>query len=414
MLKKNKESLYVTMAIIAIFCLDLVLYFHFVNVSVVKSILLLFEGSVFIYYMKAKDKMKKINVESLIILYLILLFIRLFIDFALKGRSFLVYQNTITVFVFFIGLEIIPFVFFSNVRIAINKNVLLIGLYFVFIIALFASLRNIINGTAVASTSDRFSGEGGFSILFGHLGVSLFFISLCLNGINMPKVLKNIMIVVGAIVGLYCMILSGSRGPFVAFIIVSLLYMLINTKKAASRLIIVFLLIIMGTTYINILEWVNNMLLSHDIYSFNRVYHTFTSGGDGMSGRDSYFLIAINDFLNHPFFGKSYLMDNGSYVHNIFIEQFRALGVVGGACFAIFTIYVLVKGYKFFKNDREFLIIYILFVQYVIYGCFSSTIIAIPQYWAGLYLVLNFIKQHGYSNSYNSNIRMQRPPKGIH
>ena len=407
MTRSINNCFFITLAIVAFYCLDLVPYYHASSVAVGKALLLLFESTVFLFFVGSRDRVKANNIDKAILVYIILLAFRLVVDFVIKGKVFFVYQNTITIFVFYTGLTIIPYMFFSRVRCSINPKLLVVALYFVFLGALVMSLQNIINGSAEASTSDRFSGEGGFSILYGHLGVSLFFISLCLRYIELPRLIKMAMMVVGVSVGLLSMIFSGSRGPFVAFIVLSVVCFFINANNRKWRLFVVILLVFIAVFFKSIMGWVNNLLESFDIMSFNRVYKTFVeSAGDGSSGRDAIFLNAINDFLDNPIFGKAYLTDNGSYVHNIFIEQFRATGLIGGILFLIFTFYAIRRGYMVFKAKKEVLIIYLLFVQYVVYGCFSSSIIAIPQYWIGLYVVLNYVKQYGASISHHTNIRL--------
>ena len=399
---------FITLAIVAFYCLDLVPYYHASSVAVGKALLLLFESSVFLFLISLKDIVKANNIDKAVLVYIIMLALRLVVDFVIKGNVFFVYQNTITIFVFYTGLTIIPYMFFSRVRCTINPKLLVVALFLVFLGALVMSLQNIINGSAEASTSDRFSGEGGFSILYGHLGVSLFFISLCLRYIELPRLIKMAMMVVGVFVGILSMIFSGSRGPFVAFIVLSVVYFFINANNRKWRLFVVILLVFIAVFFKSIMGWVNELLESFDILSFNRVYQTFVeSTGDGSSGRDTIFMNALNDFIENPIFGKAYLLENGSYVHNIFIEQFRALGLVGGILFMVFTLYAIRKGFKVFKKNKKLLIIYLLFIQYIVYGCFSSSIIAIPQYWVGLYVVLNYVKQYGISHSHHSNIRLQ-------
>lgn len=410
MIQSNRKIFWITLAVIAFYTLDLVPYFHFSNIAVGKAFLLFFESLVFILLLNAKgmNKAKYRDINVAVLVYIILLALRLIVDFVFKGKEFFVYQNTITIFVFYTGLAIIPFFFFSRVRVSLNPRVLLMGLYAVFLGALVLSLQNIINGNAEASTSDRFSGEGGFSILYGHLGVSLFFISLCLRYIDLNKLLKIAMTIVGVIVGLLSMIFSGSRGPFIAFLVLSVLYFFINAKNRKWRMVVFVSLVLIAVFFKPILGVVNDFLESYDIVSFNRVYQTFMSQGDGASGRDDYYLYAFNEFLDNPIFGKAYLMDNGAYVHNIFIEQLRAIGLIGGVLFLVFTLYAIRRGYKVFKLNKDVLIIYLLFIQYIVYGCFSSSIIAIPQYWIGLYVVLNYINQYGISFSNHTNIRLQR------
>ena len=204
------------------------------------------------------------------------------------------------------------------------------------------------------------------------------------------------------------MVFSGSRGPFLAFLVLSMVFFFINAKSRKWRGLVFFSLVAVALFFKSIIRWINETLNSIGIASFNRIYQTVFAQGDVSSGRDSYYLGAIQDFLKHPIFGKAYLLDNGSYVHNIFIEQFRAVGIVGGILFLVVTLYAICMGYNAFKARKDVLIIYLLFLQYVVYGCFSSSIIAIPQYWIGLFVVLNYIKQNKQLSFRTRQLKRQR------
>ena len=153
--------------------------------------------------------------------------------------------------------------------------------------------------------------------------------------------------------------------------------------------------LIQPTGYGNIFETsiidFNDYLVSEGYYGFSRVVNSFFGLNEELStsGRDLIFNYAIELFKSNPITGTSYLLPDGSYVHNIFIEQFMALGVLGGLLFVIINIKALVAGWKMIHILPQYSIFYVLFIQYMIYGCFSKTIIALAPYWLFMFVTMN-------------------------
>ena len=179
----HKSSLYSTYGILILFCLDLVTYIPFVPVNISKSVVLLLSSYCFIrtYYL-SKHKFETSGIDILILLYSIMLLVRLFVDFVVKGQTFHVYSNTVTVFVFALGIIYIPLYAIRKTKLVLDTHKLTLGLYWVLLVCMILSARNISSGMAEEVSGGRFdANEGLFSILYGHLGVSLVFTSLCLK-----------------------------------------------------------------------------------------------------------------------------------------------------------------------------------------------------------------------------------------
>lgn len=144
-------------------------------------------------------------------------------------------------------------------------------------------------------------------------------------------------------------------------------------------------------SYKSIILWLNDTFQSYGITTFSRVVDYVVGNSYADLGRYRIFDKGWSLAMDNPFMGWGYLLPNGSYVHNIFIEQFMALGFIGGLVFVFIVAYALIKGYIFVYKNKHFSIIYILFIQYVIFGSLSRTIIALPQLWITLYAILHLI-----------------------
>ena len=403
----HKSSLYSTYGILILFCLDLVTYIPFVPVNISKSVVLLLSSYCFIrtYYL-SKHKFETSGIDILILLYSIMLLVRLFVDFVVKGQTFHVYSNTVTVFVFALGIIYIPLYAIRKTKLVLDTHKLTLGLYWVLLVCMILSARNISSGMAEEVSGGRFdANEGLFSILYGHLGVSLVFTSLCLKFTHLKHKIRIIMTIVGVFVGALSLIYSGSRGPFLALLVALLLYLslFVKNKGESYLLVIVFFFLIINIG--PLIEILNDFLQSNGINSFYRVYLTVAEGGEGGSGREDLWSVAIHDMMESPFWGEALLFKNGSYVHNIFIEQFRALGLFGGMFFLIFNIILVFRGLRICGHNKNYLLFYLLYIQYLIMGCFTSTIIVLSQYWLFMIIVYNLCKQYGKGVSYNTNIQ---------
>ena len=395
-------------AVMSLFCLDLAPYITAIPVVYTKSLLLLISALSLIFIkFKEKHKLKTDIIDQILMVYITMLFIRLFVDFVIKGQTFFVYSNTITVFVFTTGIILLPFMCFKSTLIRYNMNYIAIGLYVALFLCLILSVNSIFNGVVEATTSGRFGGmEGGvFSILFGHLGVSLIIISICINITSYPKIIKICLSTIGVFVGALCMIFSGSRGPFVAFVVVLVVYLILQINTLKRRYFVILILAVISLFLKSILKFINDFLQSIEITSFSRIYNSYISEDDVSSGRSWIFQGAWDDFLNNPVFGKAFLLDDASYVHNIFIEQFRALGFSGGIIFVIINLSMIIRGWKLIELNSRYSLFYLLFLQYLLFGCFSSCIITLPQYWIFLFVILNLYKQYAKSVSHNTHLQ---------
>ena len=249
--------------------------------------------------------------------------------------------------------------------------------------------QNILLGQAEA-INGQFSGEGTVDIIsYGHYGCSLVIIGVFLL-FNKPKLITICCCVFCIAFGLVSMTLSGARSSFIALFLCLILLLLGKVKKRKIIFVLALSLIVLAPLFLHILELVNSNLEENGIYSFSRVF-AFLSSSDNVtsSGRDVLFAHGWKLFLSNPVFGYSYLLPDDSYVHNIFIEQFMALGLLGGLLFFVINIKAVSICWHIVKTDFSMILFPVLFIQYLVFGCFSRTIIALIPYWLFLFLSIN-------------------------
>lgn len=330
---------------------------------------------------------------TFVFIYLIFLFIRLCNDYVLTGEGNFLYKTPQTVMFFYIFPILMPAVFFMITRFelsVIRTTWWIIGLLTV---CMLLSYIAITSGAVNVSLGGGFdSGYDVFTIEYGHYGASLALISLYL--IKQYKCnLKLLLILIPCfLLGVTSIAFAGSRGPFIAFII-CLLFWYLSSHSLKSSLFLCLIIVLAGSVLIELLYFINDLLSNRGIDSFSRILDSVFAD-DGLknhtSGRDMIYKIGLQRFLENPIFGCSLFIPGMKYVHNIVLEQFMSLGFVGGTIFVIFNIIAFIRASKLIRINSQYTIISILFIQYFVFGLFSSTIISLPIYWLTLFLINNY------------------------
>jgi len=386
-LQSNKYLLWPGVIVFATFGLDLFSSFPGASVVLIKSVLL---GAILVasFFILALYKKAAVPLFSKIIyVYFFLLAIRIFNDFIVEGQYFFMYQHSLTIVSFFLLTMVIPIWIFSSRRFELNFDKLLFFIQFLTLVVLSISIWMILTDQITAINGGRFNGVGMLdTIYFGHHGLTLFILSLYKFKV------RRIFNTVCACIGILTIFLAGSRGPMVAFCVCMLLFLIIKSNNLKTKVLTALIVSIVLIFYAPILTAINDIFMSHGFYSFNRITMYLLGGMDGGNGREEIYAHAYNLINDNPLFGYHYLLEDGSYVHNIFIEQFMALGYFGGAIFAVAVIYIAYLGYKevTHSDNDGFLIFYILFIQYIMFGMFSRTIIALPQLWITMSVVIHY------------------------
>lgn len=398
-----------------LFLVDLVAVFKdYAPVSVLKVIVYLCSFGLFVNitkHSKTKDLKSTKSFWSLTYIYFTILFIRLFVDFVIPWKGFFLYLSPLTIIFFYFVTMIMPSLYIRKINEELDyiRFSLLSGIFLC--LYLFFSYKEIASGMLLAATTGgQFEGLGGIDIIsYGHLGLSLIILAVYIIMYSSKKLLPLGMLFIA--VGLSAMVLSGSRSPFVALAIC--LFVLLKSKY--SKWYYLFIGLILVVIFANLFQEevlrFNDYLKSMGISSFDRVVNTFWGEGmsmaDSSSGRDDIWAVGWSMFIQNPILGVSYLMPDDSYVHNIFIEQFMSLGLFGGVLFILINIKTLYFGWKTITYFPNTALVYVLFIQYLVLGCFSRTIIALGAYWLFMFITIkNYERFRQNENSISSNTNL--------
>lgn len=390
-LRNCSTALLPTLLIFLVFGLDLLASFPDVPVTVSKIIVLFF---ILLFASIILCRIHKYCFVSpslpfwLLYIYLSLLTVRLVNDFIVENHELFIYSNPITLFAIFFLTIVLPAICFGLRRFDIDFSKFLIFLQILSGMVLAISVKNIMDGNIEMSYDGRFSGIGTLDIIYlGHQGVTLIFLSI--YNLRIKKMIP--LNVLTLVIGILALVYSDSRGPFVALALGLIIFTLVYSNTIFKKLIICLLITLFILFYEPVLYFINDFLESYDIYTFKRVLY-FMLGDSESSGRDVIFKEGLELFYEHPFWGSSYLLPDDMYVHNIVLEQFMALGLYGGLVFLVLLIITLIQGVKLVVRDKSNSVLFILFVQYLCFGMFSRTAIAIPQFFMAMCIILHLAK----------------------
>lgn len=185
-------------------------------------------------------------------------------------------------------------------------------------------------------------------------------------------------------VAFYLLLGSGSRGPLVALMVISLLYIqfyLSDKRSFFLKLVLFFCIVFI-------------------IMNYEYIYLRLNSSGvdETMTTRVDLYWDAINGFLANPLFGSSLEIYSKSYYpHNIFLEVAMTTGFLGLIPFMILSYIGIKKSVVMLKLKLSNSYLGLLYLQYFIGALFSGAIYTNQIFWILTALIINqnfSIKQH--------------------
>ncbi len=219
------------------------------------------------------------------------------------------------------------------------------------------------NPTIQMGIEDRLDANVALSsISFGHLGVSLIILSF---SVFRKSVYYKLFAFISILLGLFIIIIAGSRSPFLALIFIVGLFIL---QLRLNKVILYgTLLLFLSTIYI----YIEKILLFVNSYSqvaFSRLSASIEDGDTGE--RDSYYKAAIEQFFESPFIGGNFVLKNGlgkgDYPHNLFLESLMTFGIFGGLVVFIFHFRVFYISQVVISLDGNYRFLFLLFIQFFI------------------------------------------------
>lgn len=322
-------------------------------VSLILSILVIFNNL---------GNYKKITILANVFVLFYLAYI-LKIIFCLNFDTFVYYgKSDITYYSFSILIVFIPLisVLLSSTKLDINfilKNSFLI----VFVSSILATLGyNPANQMSIEKRLD--ANVALSSISFGHLGVSLVILAFA---VFRKSNYYNILAILSIFLGLFIIIIAGSRSPFLALIIIVGVFIL---QSKLNKVVLYTTIVSFLSTICIFLEHILTFINLYSQVSYSRLSASVENGDTG--DRDSYYKAAIEQFFESPFIGGNFVLINGlgkgDYPHNLFLEALMAFGILGGLVVFIFHFRVFYVSQAVISFDRNYRFLFLLFLQFLV------------------------------------------------
>lgn len=386
------DSVYISLLLFGAFLFLMIpsflrLPFYFFTVPL-KYLILIY--SIFIIFNAIIGKRKGVKYKKkyiiCIILFWFLFLSRMIIDLEIFQVSNFVFQNNFAYYQSAIYC-IFPCISIFFLR-ALNFN--LIGKLVVTILLISCICSLFLNfgdqSSELQTSYGRFEGAQGMSSIdYGHYGVTLSLLTFYFFNIY-SKISLKIFFLLCFLLGLFVIYLSGSRSPFLALIF-CLVFFLIVYYGMFKGFYKIFLLILPILFYSS---QIISFLESFGGNFFERLL-AFTEGND-KGGRDILLQTSLNQFLDSPIFGSSFLINQGFgigiYPHNLLVESFMAIGFFGGFLFLYLMFKSLYFSFLIIKNRSKISWLALLYIQYTILSFASLAIYTHSKYWFLLSLII--------------------------
>jgi hypothetical protein len=252
-----------------------------------------------------------------------------------------------------------------------------------------------------AETDGRMYLTENFETLYlGQFSVSLsIFAYYHLYSQQQSKILNIVLF----ILGIFVMGAAGSRSPLVSLIFVIILFTMSITSKKRS----IFILLMLFLFVLLIFNYFEMFLQKIGSSFLDRIAQSLYEGDS--SGRDIRLLASFQQFLTNPMIGSAHYIQNigllGKYPHNLILEAFMSVGIFGGIIFIIILAKTIISGYRLLKENikrtGDFRWIFLIFIQFLIFGLFSGSLYGSYYFWGFLFLCLHI-------NNFNKSLNTRK------
>lgn len=256
---------------------------------------------------------------------------------------------------------------------------------------------------ALVTSDGRLTGGVALNtISFAHCGVALSLVALYTY--NYVKEVNKYLCLFFFGMGAFIMLKAGSRGPFVWFTVILLMYYSFKAKQ----IIYVFLI---ATLFCIVVYACKDLLLTlvKDVSPvlYNRTMLTLEKGN--LSGRDHSFEYALEVWKQYPLLGRYFTYYFGSpaipgYTHNVFFDSMIMGGMVGVAMMAYFYWTVVKSLYVAMKYSSTLLWIPLIILQKYLACQSSGAFWETPALSMGLVCVVCLLPYFEDNSDYEENI----------
>ncbi len=172
----------------------------------------------------------------------------------------------------------------------------------------------------------------------------------------------------------------------------------VNGKTIAIFSLIAIIVLIIMLNLETILNGMIDILNQYGIHSYALTKYRMallSSDDTFFSGRNDIFPLAIQYFLKNPVFGigfgSFFMLTGHAYVHNIFLDWFSSLGLMGGLIMAIITGIALVKTFQAKEYSVKELLCILLSLWFPRL-LFSKTFADDISYWMYIVFALSIMR----------------------
>jgi O-antigen ligase len=185
--------------------------------------------------------------------------------------------------------------------------------------------------------------------------------------------LKKIFLFGQIVIGIYVILLGGSRGPILGFVLVVFVVLIIYLIMAKKSGLFFFRITLLPMSFIVVLWYYFLSRINWDDFvAIKRISQFVTERNREKEVRDYQWSAAWNQFVENPILGDQFLEKYANYYpHNIYLEVLMATGLVGGSIFFLIVISTFIKASLEINNGDKHIIFFILLLV-ILLGHFTS------------------------------------------
>ncbi|MBU9675170.1 O-antigen ligase family protein [Planococcus sp. CP5-4] len=289
----------------------------------------------------------------------------------------------------------------ENQLINIVVNFVLLGS-----IILILSLVRLITGGGANDSLDTIGGVGrlGIGYLATHFFIVTFYLFLFSN--KLSDVFKSTLkpnnrwlwfIYLLLAIQLATVIFSGSRGPLLNLVIISIVMVITKVfqKNIIESIKKIAVLIILAFSFFLLYNIFGSNYFSTSTERTLTLFQLNESNWAGGSGRESIYPLALKMFEEKPIFGYGplgFLSESNlqMHPHNLILEGLVDYGIVGAVFIVIFLFYILKRYSNAIKSNVNILLIFFLFISTLLELQVSGTFMAHARFWFFIGLSIGF------------------------
>ena len=335
------------------------------------------------------------HIRILLVFWLLLL-LRFSFDMFIIYPNVLSSSKQMQLWLYMVGLTLIPMYSVIKSFNAINIDVLFKWLFAVSsFITLF--LYFTVDEFRIAN-ADRLSLVGLNSISIGYCGLISIVLGLYNSIIRNTKLFLKILSIIIVVIGFLVLMRAGSRGPLLSLGILAVIFLATKSKHPMRNLSILCILI--GAGYL-LFDYIMSIIENISPVLYRRL----TRDEGQLNDRLPLYLAAWDGFLINPLAGNSFaIYHNGtySYAHNVILDSMMQLGMIG----LCLIIYVYQYGIKmvlsFFQSNSELVWLGFLMFKSMMELMVSGSIYTNPEF--SVLFVLSVLFYYNYNSKTNIQI----------